>query len=291
VQRLDLNATEQAWALESIEAEVWLDWLAAAPPDLAESCGITSLRVAGAVAGIARGTDVLMYNRVVGLGMAEPVTHDHIDELIASYSAAGVARWMVQWCPTARPPAAVDLLRACGFYHHNNWMKLYRAAALPLPPVRTSLRIERIGGDRRDMFASVLEIAFEHDRSLAEWNASLIDRPGWRAFMAFDGAVPAATGALFVHGRTAWLGFGATLPAYRGRGAQSALAVQRIEAARELGCEMIVLETAEDLPAKPCQSFRNMIRLGFEAAYTRANYVMVAGTPAAGLMVERRLFG
>jgi GNAT superfamily N-acetyltransferase len=288
LQRLDPFAPELAHTLESVEAEVWLDWLSAAPPALAESCGIAWRRVGGGVAGLAHGTDVLMYNRVVGLGISEPATHEHVDELIALYADAGVARWMVQWCPSAVPAGTVDLLRACGFSHHNNWAKLYRRADVPLPETATTLHIERIGGEHRDSFATILEAAFEHDRALAEWNASLVDRPGWRAYMAFDGARPAATGALFVHGRTAWLGFGATHPDYRGRGAQSTLAARRIGTARELGCDTIVVETAEDRPERPCQSFRNMRRLGFELAYLRPNFVMAAGTSAPGVLIERR---
>jgi ribosomal protein S18 acetylase RimI-like enzyme len=288
VQRLEVNASELAHTIESIEAEAWLDWIAAAPPALVQSHGIETLRVAGAVAGMAPGTDVLMYNRVVGLGIVEPATHADVDALISAYTGAGVQRWMVQWSPAALPRETVDLMRACGFYHHNNWAKLYRSTRAPLPEIRTELRIERTGGEQRDAFASILAQAFGHERELAEWNAALIDRPGWRAYMAFAGDEPVATGALFVHGRTAWLGFGATLPSYRGRGAQSALAALRITAARELGCDAIVLETAEDLPAKPSQSYRNMRRLGFEVAYLRPNYVMIAGTPAVGLVVERR---
>lgn len=286
MQRLDLNALGAAQTLEAIEAEVWLDWLDAAPPSLAESCAIASLRVGGAVAGIAGGTDVLMYNRVVAFGLTEPAQHEHLDTLIAAYADAGVKRWMVQWCPAAVPAATVDLMRACGFYHHNNWAKLVRTTEAPLPETGTDLRIERVGGDQRDAFAAILVAAFEHDRSLAEWNASLIDRPGWHAYMGFAGADAVATGALFVQGNTAWIGFGATHPAYRGRGAQSALVAARIAAARELGCERVVVETAEDLPARPCQSYRNLRRLGFDLAYLRANYVMIAGTAAAGLGAE-----
>lgn len=288
MQRLDPDATEHVHAMEMVEAEVWADWLAAAPTG-ARGLGVTALRIGDAVAGITRATDVLMYNRVVGLGMAAPTTDDDIDTLITAYSDARVARWMIQWCPRARPEKTIELLRACGFYRHNNWVKLYRYTRARTPDVSTGLRIERIGGDRRDAFADILGLAFGHDRALAQWAASLVDRPSWRAFMAFDGDRPVATGSLFLHGSTAWLGFGATHPAYRGRGAQTALAVTRIRTAEQLGCELVVLETAEDLPTKPSQSFRNMRRIGFSVAYARPNYVMTADTAAAGVIAERRV--
>ncbi|HEX6307406.1 MAG TPA: GNAT family N-acetyltransferase [Longimicrobiales bacterium] len=288
MQRLDPDATEHVQAMELVEAEVWADWLAAAPTGT-DGLAVTSLRVGDAVAGIARGTDVLMYNRVVGLGVSVPATDENIDMLITAYGDARVPRWMIQWCPMARPERTVELLLACGFHHHNNWVKLYRSTRGGIPDVSTDLRIERIGGERRDAFADILSVAFGHERALAQWSASLIDRPNWRAFMAFDEATPVATGALFLHGSTGWLGFGATHPQYRGRGAQTALATTRLRVAQQLGCELVVLETAEDLPAKPSQSFRNMRRIGFAVAYARPNYVMVAGTPAAGVIAERNV--
>ena len=57
--------------------------------------------------------------------------------------------------------------------------------------------------------------------------------------------------------------------------------------AAELGCDTVVAETAEHRADKPAQSFRNLTRLGFRAAYQRPNYVMVSGTRAAGLIAER----
>jgi GNAT superfamily N-acetyltransferase len=71
----------------------------------------------------------------------------------------------------------------------------------------------------------------------------------------------------------AWLGWGGTLPSYRGRGAQSAMLAARIEAARHLGCRRLVVETGPDSAEKPNPSYRNVERAGFRVAYLRENWV------------------
>ena len=94
--------------------------------------------------------------------------------------------------------------------------------------------------------------------------------PGGRAY---DGGQPAGAGALYVDGGVGWLGLGATLPEYRGRGAQSAILAARIEDARRQGCATVVTETGELADDRPSSSYRNILRFGFEEAYLRPNYL------------------
>jgi GNAT superfamily N-acetyltransferase len=105
------------------------------------------------------------------------------------------------------------------------------------------------------------------------WLSRLAGREGWQCFVAYDGDVPAAAGALFVAGRVGWIGIGATVPEQRGKGGQSALLAARIEAASAAGCEVVVTETGEPADGQPNGSYRNIVRAGFEPVYVRANYV------------------
>jgi ribosomal protein S18 acetylase RimI-like enzyme len=281
MQRAENVTPDLARALELVEADVWAEWASIAPPVVQQRLGTGMVRIGAATAGLAPGTDVLMYNRVVGLGIDEPATDLDLDRLIGAYGDAGVARWMIQWSPLARPPAFAELLLACGFRHHNNWTKLYRRARAPLPHYSTHLRVENVGDGYRGALARVIASAFEFEDDLAAWSAALVGRSGWSTYMAFDGELPVATGMLYQHDGTAWLGFGATLPEYRGRGAQAAITAARVREAESAGCGLLVVETAQDLPDRPVASFRNMRRFGFDVAYVRPNYVMDAGDEAA----------
>ena len=102
---------------------------------------------------------------------------------------------------------------------------------------------------------------------MPEWTkplaANVVGRPGWSCYVAYDGERPAGAGALFVHEGVGWLGFGATLPELRGRGAQSAILAARIEDARKQGCTTVVTETGELEEGRPSNSYRNILRAGF----------------------------
>ena len=78
-------------------------------------------------------------------------------------------------------------------------------------------------------------------------------------------------GALFAHGEVGWLGFGATRPEHRGRGAQGAILAGRIERARGLGLRRLVTETGAPREDGPGPSYRNILRAGFREIEVRPN--------------------
>ena len=50
----------------------------------------------------------------------------------------------------------------------------------------------------------------------------------------------------------------------------------RLHQAARFGCRLVVTETGEPVEGKPNSSYHNMLGVGFERLYRRANYVPVA---------------
>ncbi len=259
--------------LESVEIAALGGFHKAATGKTASSCGIDAVFLDGACGVLASKIDTLAFNRIVGLGMGHSATEEQLDDLIAPYRNRGVKRFFVQLCPAAIPDSIPEWLTARGFRHYNNWVKLYRGVE-PCPPVETDLDVRLIGKNEADDFARILVASFEWSRDLEPWVAASIGRPGWRHYMAYDGATPVATAAVFIEGENGWIDFASTLAEYRGRGAQGALVERRIADAAALGCKRLVVETAEDTPERSAPSYRNMRRFGFETAYLRPNYIL-----------------
>jgi GNAT superfamily N-acetyltransferase len=151
-------------------------------------------------------------------------------------------------------------------------VKLYRDTSPP-PSVATDLTVRRIDKTDALAFGTIAARCFGWPEATGRWIGEVVGRPRWQHYMAYDGGEAVATGALFASGEAAWLDFAATLPAYRGRGAQAALLARRIVDAAELGCRHLVVETAEDTPQRGAPSHRNMLRFGFQEAYARPNYI------------------
>lgn len=240
-------------------------------PDAVARYGVRAERIGSAVAQVATQVDFPFFNRVVGLGLKEPVTEAALDAVAGLYRGGNV-RFMVQVSPEALSGELHARLEARGWSRKDNWAQMIRGVEPP-PEIPTDLRIERIGIEHAAAFADIVCSAFEVPREHGAFVRGLAGRAGWYLSGAFDGGALVATGALLVRDDVGYLTFGATLAPHRRRGAQGAIMARRIRDAAALGCRWLVTETGEDTPEHPNPSYHNMVRTGFQLAYLRPNYI------------------
>ena len=267
-----LAPDDVARMLEVIDGAVSESLFAAPEASLARELGLSFERRDGVSYLAARAIDAMMFNRAFGLGDAAPATPGDVDLVLERLRASGAQRFFVSVSPLARPAELPRWLEERGLTPYNRWARLWREAVDP-PEVRTTLRVEQVGPERRDAFAALVTAAFHMPEPAGRWFASTVGRSAWRHYLAFDGDVPVAGATLFVHGEVGYLGMAATAEAHRGRGAQHALIARRMADARAAGCRWLTVETAEDKPDKPAPSFRNLRGMGFELAYLRPNWL------------------
>jgi hypothetical protein len=253
---------------EDAEAAAYADQFAAAPAEWMWSAERTS---AGWFL-LAPTLDMLLFNRLVGWGLNGPARRSDIERALDRFRAARLTHYGVQISPAAKPVEIPEWLGAAGLSRGDNWTKVYRGAG-DVPKIATDLRVEEIGKEHGGIAASIACTTFGMPRHLETWIASIVGRPGWHHYLAFEGADPVATAALFVRGDVGWLGIAGTLPTARRRGAQAALMQRRLNDGRLMGCRWFVTETGQDTLERPNPSFHNMLRLGFEVAYHRPNYL------------------
>ncbi len=140
---------------------------------------------------------------------------------------------------------------------------------------RTDLRITRLDPTEARAYGDVMIEAFEMptDSALPAWCASQLGIPGFQMYGAWDGDVLAATASLYTANGIGTLAGAATLPEYRGRGAQSALMAIRVTDAAALGCAWITAETGTETPEEPNPSLHNMRHIGLVELYERRNWL------------------
>lgn len=260
-------------ALEKAEMTFWFAVHDAAPADAARALGLHRVRAGEGCAFLAPGADVLALNKVLGLGLDAPATEADLDAVVRAYRSAGARRFFIQLSPTAAPPDLPDALTRRGFRLHNHWVKLVRDLHGPLPAAPTALAVEEIGRTHAARFGELVAPAFDWPAPMAAVLAATVGRPGWRHYLALDGAEPAAAAGLYVRDGIAYFGPAVTLDAHRRRGAQSALIARRLREARAMGASLAVVDTAAPTEAHPVPSLRNLRRLGFGVAYHRPNYL------------------
>ena len=223
---------------------------------------VTCLRIPGA-------PDSPMLNRIVGLGSSGPPSEETLDKAIAFM---GGVTFYVSLEPGAVTDDLVRLLQARGLEPGWGWMRFARDTSAA-PDIATVLDVRRIGAGDTPAFSRIQRTAYGLPAEVDPVIRAVTTTPGWTCWIAFDGAVPAAAGALFVEGETAYFGFGATLPEFRGKGGQGSIFAARIEHARALGCTRLITETGERRDDLPSNSYRNILRFGFEEQDVLQNWV------------------
>lgn len=260
-------------ALEQVEAAFCRELYDAAPPAATRALGLHHRPVGSGRAFFAPQADVLALNRALALGMGKTLEVTDLDRMIVAYREAGAQRFFLQMSPAAEPPALYQWLSDYGFRHYNNWMKLFRPLQAPLPDVETDLRIEHIGATEAAVFGQMVAPHFDWPEPMAAALAGTVGRGGWQHYFAFEGDMPVAAAAMFIHDGYAYLGPAVTQQSHRRRGAQSALIARRLRDAVAMGSHTAVTDTAEERPGRLVPSYRNMLRMGFLQAYTRPNYL------------------
>jgi hypothetical protein len=262
--------------IELIEAEAWAELQINLPADFRTSLGIDVQHRRGGVLLIAGKSPTLTINRVIGLGLAQPLTENELDEVIHDYAAAGAERFIVQWSPVAQPALAHDWFIAHGFtVLARPITKVYRRAgavhAIVADPL---LSVTEIGPHDAQVFEDVVAAPLGVPEGLGPGIRSTIGLPGWRFYLVYDGHRPIAGAALYVKGHMAWCGLGATIESDRRRGAQAALLARRLHDAATDGCEWVTADTLAETAERASQSYRNMTRAGFTTLYDRPNYLL-----------------
>jgi len=234
-------------------------------PDAVELGGVTVLRAEAA-------PDSPMLNQITGLGVDEPATEEVLDEALAAMGD-GVSCY-VAVAPGARPEALTGWLADRGLEPGWGWMA-FRRGLEPLPAPETSLRLVRVAESESHDFGRIVAAGYGLPEEVVSW-AGEAHAHGWECWLALDGDEPAAAAGLYVEDGVGYIGFAATLPEHRGKGGQSALLAHRIERARELGCDVLVTETGERRDDLPSNSYRNILRAGFQEVAVRANWLRSA---------------
>lgn len=259
--------------IENQEAQYWSDYYLCCKSPFQDKVGASIAVINGAVCCAVAATDRLAFNRTIGIGLDYEITDEQLKEIISFYKQVGANRFMIQVSPEALPETNEKLFLQNGFVHHNQWAKSYKNLHGKTELPETDLLIEELNLSNVDEFDRVIKDAFEFDNGTHFFISRTYKRRGWKHYLVRKNGKAVAAASLFTCGKFASLAIGGTIPEARGKGAQSLLIAKRLNDAIEAGCEYAVVETSEDLPDKPSQSYRNIIKAGFETAYIRPNYV------------------
>lgn len=211
-----------------------------------------------------------MVNRVVGLGVGGPAAEEELDAALALVPPG--TSFYVSIEPGAEPPTLGAWLAARSLAPGWGWMRFRRGVEVPGGDP-SQLRLAQVAGiDQADAFGRIVCSAYGLPAAAATVFHRVLDSP-WELWLALDGDEPVGAGGLYTGDGVGYLGFAGTLAEHRGRGAQTLLLRHRIARAAELGCDVVVAETGELRDGLPSNSYRNLLRAGFQETTVVANWL------------------
>jgi len=208
-------------------------------------------------------------NRAIGLGLRGPVSGADL-ECVEQFYLSRSALPRVDLCPLA-DPSLLDLLNRGGY----RLEEFYSVLACPLSdnamPVSlpAEVRVGQARPEEAELWIHTTAQGFE-EGEVPTAGALAILAPNFHSanatcFFAWVAGQPAGGGALFTHAGVAELGGASTRLAFRKRSVHTALLYARLAAAKAAACDLALVVTSPG-----AESQRNVERLGFRLAYTKA---------------------
>jgi len=262
-----------AAALDELEARAWLDMYKAAPAEFSAKVGLAYIETPAGVSFAMKGIGASLFNRFVLPRGKESITPDTLCMAMS---------WLGDNC---HPTCAIDTragepdhleatLREAGFHKRGGGMaQFWRTDAAPVPTVNGDLEIRQVGGEAASQFGRVIEAGYGLPLSFSSWLSRLAGRENWLTYLAYDEGTAVAGAEMYVIGSAAWLGVAATMPRYRGNGAQGGLIARRLADGTALGARTFAVQTGAPAAGEIAgPSYRNIERSGFALSHVRQSY-------------------
>jgi GNAT superfamily N-acetyltransferase len=257
-------------AFDRVERRFWRDIWESMPHEVTSEHGI-ELRDFGAVqATLTRDLpQVPILNLVLG---APEASETDLDYALAWAKEHGVSP-CVPLTPGLQGSARAEAwAQKNGFEPVYAWMKFVRDPHPPRFPAPAEVEVVELTAADEEPFGTISAVGFGMPVWAADFFAHLPGRDGWRCYVARVEGKAQACAAMVIEDGIAEFGIAATLEEARGRGCQTALLHRRITDAAAAGCHTLFVETGERVPDRPSNSYRNILKAGFEEAYLRPNW-------------------
>jgi hypothetical protein len=260
----NMTELERIRLLESAEATAYKQLLNFAP----KQYNTKVFEVAGATLLITPSLPIVLFNRVLNLGVDHQVSQAELITIREIYTESGVQSFLLQPSPKAFSAQTTAWLETQQVTQSHPWVKMYRRAEAI--DTEQPVEIELIKPEEALRFASVCLAGFSMPPMMLEFTAAGLGQQGWQHYIAKNDI---GSAAMCIQNQVAWLGMGSTLATHRNQGVQISLMARRTTDAARLGCTWVTTETDLGTSERPNPSHRNMLRLGFQEGYVRKNYL------------------
>jgi len=256
--------------IEQTEIAAWRDLIDAAPDTLRLSRGLQHQDIGGGMAINFQKMPIPLFNRVIGLGLTQPLTQQVIDTVKSFYTHG--EKYLVHYSAPMNPGQSDSLLKENGFYLAGSWERIVRDDA-PLLIDSNMIEVKRVDESLKKDWVKFLIDTYGFD--FYAWPAAFAMRKGWRHYVAYRNNKIVACRSFFMTGqKTIFSGVDAPVPGVMTRDCDPDFAIweKAIADCIKDGAKLFVADIELPDKEKNKAAYEGFSRLGFHIAYTRYHY-------------------
>jgi len=212
-----------------------------------------------------------IFNSVKGLSDKDI---DFLGDIIQFYKDRN-RTFQIDLNPVNCSPKLFESLTKHGLYQSGFHSVLYGLPKQEAPTLPSNIEIVEITSKENfDAYAEIhclgAGMSLSDKHHFINNNIGLLNRPGWKLFLAYLSGIPAGVGVMHISNNIASCTLAATIPEYRNNGLQSALLHRRMYEAFKAGCQLVAAQASFGSTSQ-----NNMERAGFQIAWTRSVWVPI----------------
>lgn len=258
---------------EQTEIAAWSDLIDAAPDSFREVSGLRHQAFGGGMAINFQKEPIPLFNRVIGLGLIQPLTTQIIDSIKSFYTHN--EKYLIHYSSPMQPVHADSLLKQNGFYLAGSWERIVRNNK-PLnnsAKVADTIEVRLVDESLKESWVKFLLETYGFD--FYEWPRSFALRSGWKHYIALrNNKIIACRSFYMTKEKTIFSGVDAPVPGVMTHDCTPDFAIWRQAIADGLKAGAILFVADIELPDKEKNkaAYEGFRQLGFEILYTRYHY-------------------
>ncbi len=267
------NAMDNSFLIEQTEIAAWRDLIDAAPDIFQMAEGLKHQDIGGGMAINFEKEPIPLFNRVIGLGLEQPLTQIVIDEIKSFYTHH--EKYIIHYSSPMNPIDADSLLKQNGFYLAGSWERIVRNGMMLNNNEHTvdSIEVRLVDSTSKESWVKFLMTTYGFD--FYEWPRSFALRKGWKHYIALrNNKVIACRSFFMTKEKTVFSGVDAPVPGVMTSNYAPDFTIWRKAIQDELKEGALLFVADIELPGKEKHkaAYDGFKQLGFYIPYTRYHY-------------------
>jgi len=267
-----MQNTNNALSIERAEIEAWRSLIDAAPDSLRIANGIRCVDIGGGMAINFQKQPVPLFNRVIGLGLTEPLTQQLVDSIKTFYSKH--EKYLVHISSAMMPVNADSLLIQNHFYLAGAWERIVRKSCpLANDTAEENIEVQLVDERLRENWVKFLIDTYGFD--FYWWPRAFAVQKGWKHYVALRGTRIIACRSFFMtKEKTVFSGVEAPVPGVMTTNYAPDFAIWKKAIQDDLQEGAVLFVADIELPDKEKnkEAYEGFKQLGFVIPYTRYHY-------------------